>query len=360
MSNSNLTATTPNTPGLDGAYQALARAEHGSPEAMAAIADIQRHELAAYKAQENVIKGTGISGHASGRYDVAPADAVTAYEHRDLGIMHGGNTQSSPDLRTGIVKIGDFTTSLAVGEAMRRDMSAAEWTALTNLPYQPLEMLAGATTPTAPGQYRPADPRLQAIDDALNNQNQLDALKEATDLEKAQADETALINYDASLLEQIVKQGYGPEVADSLTSEIVASGDMEAESLAQYGVTAEMMNDTVAYYQDAAEGMLLGVNSSVAFLSDFLSDPEAKSARQAIVARDMAKVISLGERARDRAAGMSYGEISNWLSRDEKASVRLRNQNGTAIIDIPGVGTTSWANAVTNGLISFNSKVKGK
>lgn len=351
--------TASNSSGIDSAYADLARAELNSPEHLDAVERIQAHERAYAKSQENVLKSNGISGHASARYDIIPTDAVIGSELKSTHMLSGGNSQSSPDMRTDVVKIGGFETSVAVAESMRRGMSAGEWQQLTGLPYEPINMLSGATAPTAPGQYRGADPKLQAIDNALNAQNSLEALTEVTDLQKAQADEAALINYDPSILEQVVKQGYGPEIADSLTSEIVATGDMEAESLSKYGITQDMLQDTIAHYQDAAEGMLVGVNSSVAFLSDFLSVAEAKSARQAIVARDMAKVMHLGERARDRAAGMSYSEISNWLSRDEKASVRLRNQNGTPIVDVNGM-TTSWANAITNGLVSFNSKVKGK
>ena len=353
-SNNSLAAPTVNSSGIDGAYQALARAEHGSPEAMAAIADIQAAERAYAKSQENVIKGTGISGHESGRYAIMPKDASPGREASTPGAVSGGNSQSSPDMRTDIVKIGGYETSVAVAEAMRRGMTADEWTAATGLPYQSLTMTNGtATAQPRPRQH--TDNKLAALDEALDKELALEKMTAAEEDAKTEADETAALNYDTSLLEQVVKQGYGPEIAESLTREVVDSGDLEAESLVKHGVTPDMMEDAVAHYTQAAENMLAKVNSSVAYMSEFLSDAEAKQARQAIVGRDMATVQRLGEAARDRAAGMSFKEVSEFLTKDEKALVRLRSVNGTPVVDVNGV-TTSWGSAVINRLVAFDGK----
>ena len=355
MSNNNLTVPTANSSGIDGAYQALARAEHNSPEHHAAVEAIQSYERATAKAQENTLKGSGISGHASGRYAIVPKGAVEGYELKSPHMLSGGNSQSSPDLRTDIVKIGDFTTSIAVGEAMRRDMSPAEWFQLTGRDYTSLTMTDRGATPATPAQRRPVDPRLQALDDALNAQTQLDKMlsDEAAGSDEAKAVDA--MSFDPSLAEQVMSQHLGPDVTEGITKQVVDTGEFNAETMAQYGITGEMYQDAVEHYTAAAENMLATVNSSVNYVTDFLSEPEQVKARQAVVSRDMATVTRLGEIARDRAAAMSFKEVSEYLTKDEKAMIRLRSVNGTPVVDVNGA-TTSWGSALMSGLISFNGK----
>ena len=357
MSNNSLTAATPNSSGIDGAYAALDRATHGSPEAMAAIADIQSYERAYAKSQENVIKGTGRSGHENGSYGIVPKGAVPGYEMRTPGGFSNDIGQASPDLRTDIVKIGGFETNIAIGESMRRSMSPAEWSSLTGLPYVSLTQTDRAAI--LADEYKPrfaVDPKLQSVQDALDKTLSLDEMLAAEADAKRQAAEVDAISFDTSLLEQVMTDTLGHDITVSATKQLVDSGEIDMEALGKLGIDDSMISDAVQHYTAAAETMLAPVNSSVTYLQNFLSDAEAVKVRQAIVSRDMSTTQHYGEIAKNRAASMNHKEVSDFLSKGERAQLRLRSQGGQAVIDLPNGVTTSWSAAIINGLISFSSK----
>lgn len=355
MSNSNLTANTPNSSPINAAYAALDRAAHGSPEAMAAIADIQSYERAVAKANENVIHGTGMGGHESGGYTIHPKNATPGREYITPGSMVVG--EASPDMTEGIVTIGGFQTSIVVAEAMRRGMSAGEWTAMTGLPYQSLTQTNhGAAQPSGHKARFEVDPKLQSVQDALDRNLSLEEMLAAEADTKRVAAEVDAISFDTSLLEQVMTDTLGHDITVSATKQLVDSGEIDMEALGKLGVDDSMISDAVQHYTAAAETMLAPVNSSVAYLQNFLSDAEAVKVRQAIVSRDMSVTQHYGEIAKNRAASMSHREVTDFLSKGERAQLRLRSQGGQAIIDLPNGVTTSWSAAIINGLISFSSK----
>ena len=145
-------------------------------------------------------------------------------------------------------------------------------------------------------------------------------------------------SFDTSLIEQAMVTTLGPDVTERITRQVVDAGDFDAEALAKYlakyGVTEDMYQDALVHYQAAAEQMLAPINSSVAYLENFLSDAEAAKARSAIVARDMTTVQRLGEMAKNRAASMNHKEVTDFLSKAEKAQLRLRSQSGQSIVDL--------------------------
>jgi hypothetical protein len=327
-------------------YITLATAEEGSPEHLQAVADIQAMERANAKAQENVIKGTGRSGHAYASYTIVPADLKEPYERKSPDALKVG--VASPDMRE-LVRIGDMETSREVAEAMRRDMNPMEWQHLTGLAYVSLtqnpQLVQDAKTKAAA--------KLAPIQEELDQVNAVDELARAEDDAARIAKDQELQNVPPSVLEQVLETHYGPDLTQGLTRQTVESGEVDLESLSKLGVAPEMVEETIAHYTEAAEKMLEPVGSCTAYSLNFLSEAEQKTMRQAIVARDLAKVQSLGMRARDRAAQMSYDDVSQFLTKEERLKVRLRQVNRQAVVDLPGVGTTSWANAVTMGLVSF-------
>lgn len=162
-----------------------------------------------------------------------------------------------------------------------------------------------------------------------------------------------LQSYEASLLEKVLDQNYGPDVTAKVAREVVETGDLNSESLSKLGVTDDMLEETVAHYRTAAQAMLQPVGSCTSYLENMLTEGEAQKVRAAIVSRDMAEVQRLGVIARDRAASMDFKQINEFLSRDERLKLRVRQQGTLVMVDLPGVGTTSWANAVISGRISF-------
>jgi len=111
--------------------------------------------------------------------------------------------QASPDLRTDIIKIGGFETSLVVGEAMRRGMSPAEWTSLTNLPYVSLTQTDRAAILAE--EHKPrfsVDPKLQGVQDALDKTLSLEQMTAAEADAKRVAAEVDAFSFDTSLIEQ--------------------------------------------------------------------------------------------------------------------------------------------------------------
>ncbi len=329
-------------------YQVLANAVEGSVEHLQTVADIQAMERAEAKAQENVIKGDGRSGHAYASHTIVPDGVVPSNVDAYRGPMSVG--VSSPDLREGIVRIGDMETSVEVGEAMRRSMSAAEWTSLTGLPYVSLTQAQFLH----PDEKAKAAAKLEPVQQKLDEVNELEAMIKENEDNNRQSTDDNLQSYEVSLAEKVIEQHYGPDVTANLQREVIESGDVESESLTKLGVDPAMMADAVSHYRNAAEKMLEPVGSCTAYMENFLSDGEAAKARAAIVGRDMGEVQRLGMIARDRAASMDLRQITDFLSKDERMKLRVRQQGTLIMVDLPHVGATSWANAVTNGLISFN------
>lgn len=328
-------------------YHTLAIAPEGSPEHLQAVADIRALELAEAKAQENVIKGDGRSGHGYASHTIVPDDAVPGYEYRTPGGMVVG--EASPDMRVGIVKVGDMETSTEVAEALRRTMSAAEWTSLTGLPYVSLTQ----AQPVYTDEKAKAAAKLAPVAEKLDEVNELEAMIRENEDQHRQDNDNQLQSYEPSLLEKVLDQHYGPDLTSNLQRAVVESGDLESEELTKLGVTEEMVEEAVAHYRSAAEAMLEPVGSCTAYLENFLTDGEAMKARAAIVGKDMAELQRLGMVARDRAASLTYKDASEFLTKEERLSIKLRQQGNLLMVTLPGVGDTSWANAVTNGLISF-------
>ncbi|MFN4143527.1 hypothetical protein [Aestuariivirga sp.] len=328
-------------------YIDLARAEEGSPEHLEAVRQIQAHERAAAKAQENVLKGDGRSGHAYMSYDIVPADAVPSNVDTYRGPMAQG--EASPDLREGMVRIGDMETNREVAEAMRRTMHPTEWTALTGLPYTSLTQNQGIVQDKA----TELKAKLQPVQDQLEQVNAADELAKAEDDAERVKQEQELQSYEASLLEKTLEMHYGPDMTGKLQRSVVESGEVDFDSLSKLGVQPDMVEETVKHYTEAAERMLEPVGSCTAYAENFLSEAEGRTMRQAIVSRDLAKVQELGMRARDRAAAMDMKQITDFLTTEERMKLRVRQQGFLIMVDLPQVGTTSWANAVTQGLISF-------
>lgn len=331
-------------------YHMLMISEHGSPEHLQAVSDINAIEKAQAKSQENVIKGTGVSGHAYASHTIRPADAVPSNVDTYRGPMSVG--VASPDMREGIVSIAGMETSVEVGEAMRRSMSPDEWKALTGREYVSLTQVQHQPAQDTRERFK-VDPKLAEDQAKLDQQKQLEEMLKANAEKSRQLADQELQSYEPSLLEKVLEQSYGPEITSNIQREVIENGDLSSENLTKLGVTEEMTSEAVSHYTAAAEAMLEPVGSCTAYLMNFLSDGEAMKARAAIVGRDMAEVQRLGMIARDRAAGMSFKEVSDFLSKDERMKLRLRQQGAHVTVDLPGVGQTSWANAVSNGLISF-------
>lgn len=328
-------------------YIDLANAEEGSVEHLDAVAAIKAREVSAAKAQENVIKGSGRSGHAYAASGITPDKVYTAYDQRSPGMMQQG--VSSPDLRDGIIRIGDMETSRDVAEAMRRGMSAEEWTSLTGLPYASLTQNPQLVQDKASEQKA----KLQPVQDQLDEMNALDEMAKAEDDAERIAREAELQNVPPSPLETVIDQHLGTDFREKLTRHVIETGDLMPEHLEGMGISSDMLTDTVTHYEAAAEKMLEPVGSCTEYMHGFLTEDEAQLVRAAIVARDLAEVQRLGVVARDRAAAMTYQEAREYLTEDERKQLRLRVVNRVPVIDLPKAGTVSWASAVTNGLISF-------
>lgn len=157
-------------------YYDILNAEVGSPEHMEALAQIQSRERAEAKTQDNMIKGTGVSGHPYASHTIVPDDAVPGFEMSTPGAMKHG--QSSPDMREGIIRIGDMETSTEVGEAMRRGMTPAEWTALTGLPYVSLTQVQHVH----PDEGAKAAAKLAPVQEQLDEANELEAMIKANEV----------------------------------------------------------------------------------------------------------------------------------------------------------------------------------
>lgn len=335
-------------PDLSGvSYHLLQNVEEGSPEHEEAVKTIQAQERAAEIAFRNTLQGTGVSGHGYASYTIIPEDAVPSNEKTYLGPMGVG--VASPDLREGLVRIGQMETSIEVAEAMRRGMSPQEWTILTGLPYSSLTQAQYVS----PDEKAKAQAKLATVQDELDKASVVDELAKAEEDAKRIEQEEALQNVPPSILEQALENQYGPDMAQGLTRSVVESGEVDLDTLGKLGVAPEMIEETIQHYTEATERMLNPVGSCVAYTLNFLSEPEAKTLREAVVARDLSKVQSLGTRARDRAAQMSFDEVSEFLSKEERLKIKLRNVNRQPVISLPNGVTTSWASAVTQGLISF-------
>jgi hypothetical protein len=118
------------------------------------------------------------------------------------------------------------------------------------------------------------------------------------------------------------------------------------------GIQPEMVEDAVAHHTEAAGRMLAPVNSNVTYVENGLSEREQEAFRAAVVSRDLASVQRLGDIAKGRIANLAYDQVRDFLSHDERKMVRLRKDGMHTVVTVNGTDT-SWANAVTMGLISF-------
>lgn len=332
-------------------YHTLAIAVEGSPEHLQAVADIQEMERAEVKAQQNVLKGDGRSGHAYASHTIVPEDAVPGYEMRTPGAMTVGEGFID---HGDTVQIGDMRTSREVAEGLRRTMGADEWKELTGLPYESLTLNPNivqdqVSKPKERFPHKQGDPIQQALDKTL----ELEKLAEEQAEGERQDTDNQLQSYEPSLLEKVLETHYGPDMTTNLQRAVVESGEIDGENLTKLGVTDEMVTEAVEHYRAAAQAMLEPVGSCTAYLENFLTEGEAQKARAAIVGKDMSELQRLGMVARDRAAGMTYAEASEFLTKEERLSIKLRQQGNLVIVTLPHVGDTSWGAAVTNGLISF-------
>lgn len=335
-------------------YLILANAEEGSPEHLQAVSDIQAMERAEAKAQENVIKGDGRSGHAYASYQIVPEDAVDGYENRTIGSMSVGEGFTD---KGDVINIAGMECSRETAEGLRRTMSVDDWREATGLPYENLLLNPKLTSDTESAKKveRFMKDESNPLQQKLDEMNDLEKMIKENEDQHRQDTDNDLQSYEVSLVEKVLEQHYGSDITSNLQRAVIESGEIDNENLTKLGVNEDMMKEAVSHYVQVTERMLEPVGSCTAYLENFLSDAEAAKVRAAIVGRDMSEVQRLGMIARDRAANMSLKDISNFLSKDEKMKLRVRQQGSLIMVDLPGVGATSWGNAVTNGLISFKS-----
>lgn len=328
-------------------YVALANAEEGSPAHLEAVAEIQARERAYAKSQENVIKGDGRSGHGYASHTIVPEDAVPSNVDTWRGPMAVG--EGATDFGD-TIQIGDMRTSREVAESLRRQMNPMEWEHLTGLPYQSLTLNPHIVSDQAnKTKERFNKPENDPLQDALDKTLELERL----DAEKQQESNEEEMDFGPSLLEQVVSSTYSPEMADGIVRDVVASGEINVEALRTIGVEDSMINEAVEHYRVAADAMLKEVNSCTGYLENALTDDEAAAARKAIVAKDVNTLQQLGALARNRIASMQYGDLKEFLTKEERLSIKLRQQGTLLMVTLPKIGDTSWSSAVSNGWVSF-------
>lgn len=331
----------------DNLYTDLMNAEQGSPEHLDIVAQIKAREVAAFKAEQDTIKGTGRSGHGYASYTVDPGNATPSNVDTYRGPMGVG--VGSPNIDPNTINIGGLVTSREVAESLRRTYSAEEWRTLTGLPYESLTANPGLTQ--EPQDY--AKKVMQPTQAELEQQLALEQEAEVKAEQERIAAENAALDYGPSLLEQVISDNYKPEMTDAIVKDVVSSGEINVEALGQLGVTQEMISDAEAHYRSAADAILAPINSCTAYLENMLTEPEAAAARAAIVRKDAATLKQLGDLARNRVASMGIDQVKDFLTADERRKVRLEVVNRQVTVTLPGVGKTSWAAAVNNGWISF-------
>jgi hypothetical protein len=335
-------------------YSPIANLETGSAQFEIAMATIQMQERAFHAAREGVIQGDGRSGHAYTSHTIVPPDAVPSNVETYRGPMSQG--VGSPDLRTGIMKIGDMETSIEVGEAMRRGMTAAEWTKLTGLPYVSLTQAQHVTL----GEPSPVDlltagaNAAKVRDEAqLAEMNEIDRLARENEFAHKEAAEAEAAAFEPSLLEQVINNQRGPDVTNGLVKAVAESGEVTPEMAEKLGLTEEMLSDTYDHYVETADKLLAPVNSCSSYVIDFATESEAKAFRMALVGRDVDTVRRIGEVTMQRAAAMSYADLKSYLTPQEIAEVNLKFNNRQPTVTLPKVGEVSWHSAVMNGWVSF-------
>lgn len=335
-------------------YSPIANLTPGTAQFELAMANIQRQERAANAARESAIQGDGRSGHAYASHTITPPDAVPSNVGTYRGPMSKG--VGSPDLRTGIVKIGDMETSIEVGEAMRRGMSAEEWTSLTGLPYVSLTQAQYMTV----GEPNPTDlltagaNAAKAREEAqLAEMNEIDRLARENELAHKEAAEAEAAAWEPSLLEQVMTNHLGPDVTNGLVKVVAESGEITPEMAEKLGLDEEMLAETYQHYEEAADKLLAPVNSCSSYVLNFATETEAKAFRMAMVGRDTDTVRRIGEVTKQRAAAMSYSQLKEYLTPEEITKVNLRFNNRQPTVTLPGVGEVAWHSAVMNGWVSF-------
>jgi len=327
-------------------YNDLMNAEHGSQDHLDIVAEIKAREIAAMKADENKIHGTGRSGHASAQYTIDPGNAVPSNVDTYLGAMSVGVSSGNIDPDT--INVGGMVTSRAVAESMRRTYSAADWKELTGLEY--VNLLTDPVT-QEPNQYfkKVSTPTQEALDAAnaaeRAEKDKLDAEREAREQEAG--------NYGKSVLEEAVANAYSPDMAEAAVKDVVATGELNAEAFAAIGADQGMLDEAVEHYRAAADGVLEQIGSCSTYLEDALSDDEQRAARAAIVSKDTNTLLQLGAVARDRFASMSFDQVRDYLTKSEAKQLKLSYENRQVVVTLPGVGKTSWASAVSNGWLTF-------
>lgn len=253
-------------------------------------------------------------------------------------------------------RLGDMETSIEVGEAMRRGMSAQEWTSLTGLPYVSLTQAQYMTV----GEPNPTD-LLTAGANAANvrdeaqlaEMNEIDRLARENELAHKEAAEAEAAAWEPSLLEQVMTNHLGPDVTNGLVKAVAESGEITPEMAEKLGLDEEMLADTYQHYEEAADKLLAPVNSCSSYVLNFATETEAKAFRMAMVGRDTDTVRRIGEMTKQRAAAMSYSQLKEYLSPEEIAKVNLRFNNRQPTVTLPGVGEVAWHSAVVNGWVSF-------
>jgi hypothetical protein len=335
-------------------YSPLANLEPGSAQFEIAMERIQKQERAAHAAREAAIQGDGRSGHAPASYTIVPPDAVPS----NVGSYRGPMSQgvASPDLRTGLVKIGDMETNIEVGEAMRRSMSPQEWTSLTGLPYTSLTqaqyMAVGESNPT--DLLTAGANAAKARDEAhLAEANEVDRLARENEEANKEAAEAEAAAWEPSLLETVMNQTMGPEVTNGLVKAVAELGEVTPDMAEQFGLNEEMLADVHAHYVKTADNLLSPIGSCSTYVENFATESEAKAFRTALVGRDIETVRRIGEAMKLRASAMSYNEVKQFLTNDEMVKLDLKLINRNPVVTLPKIGQVDWRSAVSNGWISF-------
>jgi hypothetical protein len=330
----NLENLTPNTVAYDVAIadmNARARAEHLKSERHLGRAVAEVH------AQPGMKDGSATAW--DGKTYATPREQMVP------GPMAKG--VSSGDQR-GLVSIGGMLASRESAENMRMTMTPQEWKAATGLEYT--SVLTGQAL--QPHQQGPS-PEQQRLDELNAIEQQMAEQAEA----ERQADEDIVVT--PSLLAMALEANVGPEVVNQITAIAAEHGEIDPETAAKHGIEPFMVEEATAHYMDLAEQALLPVNGAVAFMNDFLSPAEQARARAFILNGDIAGFRGLGERARDRAAGMDAQTAKSFFTMEELVRINLKDRGrGTLTVTLPEVGEVSLAAAISQGLISFNGKAR--
>jgi len=314
-----------------------------------AIADMNARAKADHQRSENHLGRAVAEVHAQPGMNDGSATAWDGHEYATPRekMIPGAMAQgvSSGDQR-GLVSIGGQLATPQIAEGVRLSVSAAEWKAMTGLDYT--SVLTGQAT--QPHQHGPS-PEQQRLDELNSIEQQMKDQEEAA----RQTDEDIVVT--PSLLAMALEANVGPDVVNQITAMAAETGEIDPETAAKHGIEPYMIQEATEHYMDIGEQALLPVNSSAALMMEFLNEAEQTRARTFLLNGDLAGFRSLGERARDRAAGMDAQTAKSFLSFDELVRINLRDRGrGVLTVTLPGVGEVSLGAAITQGLISFNGK----